>query len=210
MNRKMILMAAAGAGVIIVAALAIACCSRPSRHSISQQVALQPEYRQLQDKWNQYAKEYPAFMLMGDRGGTDENIIRTLNGWLAIFTREPGKEYLDELATLGRQYGETTFHAWEEFRRGHYRSNILELSHGMPETKLAEALNSYIKVLQRGRIPDHVTPETVRTIVYMHDLCAFFEGEKSNLHKRFIDTKIEHCQDLSTKGAYPALDALIK
>lgn len=208
--KNKIIMGVAGAAAVIVAAITIACCSQPKQPPAQQPEARQPEYLGLQEKWNQYARDYPAYMLIGDRGGTDENIIKALNGWLEVFAKEPDKEYLSQLEKMKQEYGETTFHAWEAYRKEHYRANILELPADMPQDKAAETINAYIGVSRRGQTPDYITPDTVRTIVYMHDLCAYFAGEKQALHKKLIDTTVEQCQQLSTKGDYPALDALIK
>lgn len=208
--KNRIIIGITGVAVVIVAAITIACCSQSNQPPAQQPEGRQPEYLGLQEKWNQYARDYPAYMLIGDRGGTDENIIKALNGWLAVFAEKPGKEYLSQLDKLEQEYGKTAFHAWEEYRKEHYRANPLKLPADMPQGKVAETINSYIGVSQRGQTPDYITPDTVRTIVYMHDLCAFFAGKKQDLHKKLIDTKLDQCQQLSTNGDFPALDSLIK
>lgn len=42
---------------------------------------------------------------------------------------------------------------------------------------------------------DYIKPETANTIVYMNSFCAYFEGEKKNLHGENIDNDINECKN---------------
>lgn len=210
-GKTLLVIAAAVLTVICASVAGLVCCSSSKRAPAPVPVMAQPNYKGLAENWNQYARAYPPrFSLFGDRGGTDANILAALNSWLAAFSARPSVEYTAELARMKQEYGETSFHAWEDFRKAHYRRNPLELNSRMKQTQIAETINNYIGVSSAKNPQDYISAETVRAIVYMNSLCAFFEGELENLHKSGIDGKIHECGNLATNGEYPALDALLR
>lgn len=165
----------------------------------------------IEDTWNQYANKYPPrFSLILDRGGMDANVIAALNGWLAAFHKTPDQNYLNELTALESEFGTTTFHKWEEFKKAHYRKYALNLTPEMSSQKIAEEINNYIGLGTSSRPQDYISAETVRTIINMNDLCTYFEDNKISLHEANIDSQIKQCIKLSTQGKYRALDALLK
>ena len=208
-KRKLFLLGLCAALIISAGAVALVCCSSGNQAPSSVNEGKRPNYATEADNWNQYAEKYPGFTLFGDRGGTDQNILAALNGWLSAFAVKPDPEYLRQLDDMKERYGETTFHAWEEFRKLHYRQNQLELNPGLNPRHLAKTINNYIGISSSDKPQDYISADTVKTIIYMNSLCAFFEAEKDRLHANGIDSKLHNCRELTTEGKYPELDALI-
>lgn len=203
-------------GVLLVGvAVAALCCSRQDNRNDGAMPKLElpsgPDYSILTQNWNQFAEAYPArFMLMGDRAVNPEAIVESLKNWCAAFQQPLDPDEANALASLERDYGITTFNKWEEFRQRHRKTAPLHIDAEMEPARLATALNAYAGIIRDGRTPDYITPDTVKTIVEMNSLCAFFEQEKEKLHNLKIDTRIHTCQGLSTKGNYPMLDMLLE
>lgn len=209
-NKRLLLLVLIPVLFICSVGLPLVCCSTSSNSTDPEELEKPAAYKGLEERWNEYTATLPAsFRLYGDRGGSDENILAALNNWLKAFAIPVNSEYANELEKMKNKYGKTTFHSWDDFRKAHHRQNVLELSREMSPVELAETINNYIGVSDPQNPQDYISQDTVRTIVYMNSLCAFFEGEKAVLHKRGIDGKLHECRELTSKGEYPILDALL-
>lgn len=209
-NSRLLLLGVITVLLICTVGLTLVCCSTSDNSADPGPLEKPPAYKGFEERWNEYAANFPAsFRLYGDRGGSDGNILSALNTWLKAFAIPVNAEYAKELEKMKNKYGETTFHSWDDFRKAHHRQNVLELSREMSPVELAETINNYIGVSDPQNPQDYISQDTVRTIVYMNSLCAFFEGEKAALHKRGIDGKFHECGELTSKGEYPILDALL-
>lgn len=210
-SAKLLTIAAGIVTIIVVSGIALASCSKNERPTMQPLADTEFHYATLEASWNQFAEKFPAqFRFFGERGDSDSNIIAALNHWLAAFSIPPDEDYQKELEKLKDTYGMTTFHAWEEFRREHYRKNPLILKEDMDPVALCEAINNYIGVARAQNPQDYISAETVTTIVYMNSVCAFFDGERDKLRKEGIDTEIYECGKLSPGTGYPTLDALTR
>ena len=192
-------------------------CMRPFEASRHEQVVQQERprimesYNSFISNWNQFAEAYSFhYRLLGNNASSPASVLNTLQQWCTAFCQPPSEQYKAELARMANELPASTFQAYENFRRKHYREQKLILSGNMSEQELAHALNAYAGTSKNGEIPNYLTPDTVKTILYMNNLCIFFNGEKDLLHEQGIDTNIYRCSDLTTHGAYPYLDSMIK
>ncbi len=171
----------------------------------------QVQYTAFIKNWNQFADAFSYhYKLMGENAFSPDAVRKTLRKWCAALSSKPSAQYAEELAQLEDEIPSSTFHAYENFRKKHYREAELTLKEGMTERELARAVNEYAGVKAQGSTPDYVTQDTVKTILYMNNLCIFFKGEKDRLHGMGIDTNIYRCEDLTTNGKYPSLDKLLQ
>ncbi len=204
----------AGGVIVVLAGLSMACYSLWGGGNGAVEQAAEPprqaNYKSFAASWNDSARKYSsAFRLMGADATSPQRTLDMLAKWCRAFSRKPSPQFEKELRQLGEEVPPSTFHAYEKFRQDHYRDSAPEFSQDMDSRQLAQALNSYIGLKANGAAPDYVTPETVRTIVYMNSFCQFFESEKDRLHAQKIDTLINTCERLHTNGKYPELDKLL-
>lgn len=205
-RRRFWIIAAAIIILLAVAGASLASCSK-SKH-IAPQTHNESEFRyaMLEESWNQFVDNFPEkYKIFGERGGSDVNLVKTLNQWLSAFSSQPDSNYMAEIAKLKNVYGVTTFHAWEDFRREHHRQNELVLNPQMTPAAVCEAINNYIGLAKSQNPQDYVSAETVKIIVYMNSICAFFDGKKDELHKEGIDSEIYECRKLDPGAKFPLL-----
>ena len=198
--------------ILALGGIGLASCSTNERPHDMPEAQKEFKYELYEDIWNKDVADLKlaeSFRLYGDRGGSDANVIAALNDWLLAFSEPAEGKYLAELEELGKESGVTSFHAWEDFRREHRRQNKLALDLEMDPHELWKAVNNYIGVARAQNHQDYISPETVRTIAGMNDICAFFEAEKDRLHKEGIDTDIHKCHDLSPGEHFPTLEKLL-
>lgn len=204
-RRKLFVSIGIAVGLCLFVTVALMCCSRTEYQESNVLVKSSNDYAGFVEKWNQEAAGLPSrFQFIGSRGG-EENIVPTLENWLAIFGSSPADAYRQELAAIKNDYGTTTFNAWEEFRENHYRSAPIEISTDMSPDRLIAAVNSYIGL--GGQ--DHISRQTVSLVASMNDICVFFKQNRAELKSRGIDNNISTCEELATHGKYPALDAML-
>lgn len=205
-RRRFWIIAAAIIIMLAVAGVSLASCSKSKHIAPLPHKESEFRYAMLEASWNQFVDKYPEkFKMFGERGGSDVNLVKTLNQWLSAFSSHPDSNYVAELAKLKNVYGVTTFHAWEDFRREHHRQNELVLNPQMTPAAVCEAINNYIGLAKSQNPQDYISVETVKTIVYMNSICAFFDGEKDDLHKDGIDSEIYECSKLDPGAKFPLL-----
>lgn len=210
-SNKLWLKAGIGIAILLIIAIGAVCCVR--QNDSADDVQIEPNtgsnYAGLIENWNKYANS-AQYQLFGDRAQNPQAVVDAIKKWCAVFTQPLSAQAQAELDKLGSEQGKTTFHQWEEFRKEHYQTHPLDINADMQPEQIATALNSYLHITMHNNTPNYITPDTVKTIIKMNNLCQFFEMEKANLHKAAIDTEIHVCGNLGTNGAYPALDDLLK
>lgn len=160
--------------------------------------------------WNRFAEKISScYIFIGDNIANESVFQSTLKKWCAAFMSKKSEKYMKDLFRLADEIPESTFFAYENFRKKHYQDSPLVLYPGMTEQEISSAVNAYIGVTTSGAVPDYVTAETVKTILYMNNFCIFFREEKEYLHQQGIDININFCKELTSGGKYPALDALL-
>ena len=209
---KKLIFAGSLSALCLICIMLYSCMGSPSSTNTAPISPQQPQhqvehYVSFIRNWNQFAEAYSFhFRLLGANASSPAAVLNTLQQWCAAFSTRPSEQYNAELSRLSDELPVSTFQSYENFRRGHYRDGRLILTENMSEQELAFALNSYAGIGNAN----YLTADTVKTILYMNNLCAFFNGEKDTLHDQGIDTNIYRCQDLTTNGKYPALDSLLK
>lgn len=211
---KKLIFAGALSLLCIICIMLYSCMGTSSRNNVQiihQQHEKIEHYASFIKNWNQFAETYSFhYRLLGASASSPSAVLNTLKQWCAAFSTRPSEQYSTELARLSEELPVSTFQAYENFRQEHYRYDKLILTDNMSEQELALVLNTYAGIRTSQGTPNYLTAETVKTILYMNNICTFFNGEKDSLHEQGIDTNIYHCQDLSTNGKYPALDSLLK
>lgn len=163
------------------------------------------------DGWNAAVarEKLPAkFELSGDKAANAAAVKETLAEWTRPFHLKPGPDYERELNKLARVAPRTTFHAYEDFRRAHYRDAPMEIPATADDEILAKIVNEYAGGLRNGRAPDYVTGETAANVAQMNSLRVFWERNGKDLRARGVDSAIERFADIKTGGRFPWLDAL--
>ena len=162
------------------------------------------------DNWNQYAEPYSNhYKIVGDQAASSQAIVGTVYKWTRAFYRELPQGFEQQLADFSLDSPTSTFHEYAQFHRKYFTNQSPQVHQAVDSSSLAHLLNQLGHVQESGLIPDYLTPETVKAVIYMNDFCAFFISERESLHQKGIDTNIDRCSDVGTNGKYPALDALV-
>ena len=145
------------------------------------------------------------FYLSADGKGA----AKALNEWAASLARPLLPEQERELERL-RKEADTVFQAYADYKKATLLPPPPPLNDSMSDLELAEALNGWLGVKSGGRVPDYPADATARRLAYGNSLCAYFLNHRKELRRRGIDTALDSCEELSTGGAYPWLDSLVK
>ncbi|MDE5832571.1 MAG: hypothetical protein K2H64_06245 [Desulfovibrio sp.] len=186
--------------ILCVAILAEGCSGAPVEEP-------ETEHSLFARLWNSRAEKIRGgenYFLPADGTGATRALEQMTNAFATPLYPEQERE-LEAL----REEAVTAFHIYAEYKKNNLKSGALRLNKNMTDQELALALNKWLGIKSGKRIPDYPTAETVKTMIFMNDFCAFFMNNRKEIHAKGADTAIMTCEELAAEG-YPWLNSLIR